>query len=169
MTLKDWNEYDRYKRDFLHLARKEKELGTYDNEIIERLKQSYVDPNSERRPLLLGLLTEVEWYLNFRRWKDWIILPLFEGAFWLNEQTVGNTPDLIVAGKYPDRNRKGMFFVEIKSSGQTVENSRWKIGRMQEAIDEICLASDYDVPLFVYYKEEGKWRFQRFWQSYRHF
>ena len=102
-------------------------------------------------------------YLEKSRDEDLVILPMYEGAFWWDEKRKGRTPDFLVAGEYPDGEGKGMFFVEVKSSRKTLENSKREIRRMQETVSLIFDISDYDIPLYVFFKENGEWNFEKLW------
>jgi len=155
-ALSDWNEYDRHKRDMLFIAQRLRKRGKNDNYIVEFFCKSHPEP------LLKGLVIELEWYLNHSRKQDLIIIPLYEGASWIEGKGFGNTPDFIVAGEYPEINKKGIFFVEVKSSRKSMENDRRKIKRMQRRISRISEVSGYKIPLFVFFKENAKWRFRIF-------
>jgi hypothetical protein len=155
--LSEWNEFDRVKRDMVFIAHRLRELGSDDNEIIELFNGTYVKPELPSFPKRKGLLVELEWYLNHSK-ENWDIIPLYEGASWMKGKKLGNTPDFLVAGEYPKGNKKGIFFVEVKSSRETMENDRRKIERMQQRISRISEVSGHNIPLFVFFKENGKWR-----------
>ena len=156
--LREWQDYDRRKRDVYHLAFRLRELGKTDEEIMRMMSKAYEKSR--------GLLNEVEWYLKNCERENWTVLPLYEGAFWWDKQTRGKTPDFIVAGEYPDvQGRFGIFFVEIKSNRRVLDNAikNGSIARMQKTIMSFVICSEDDeIPLYIYLKDDSKWIFERF-------